>query len=53
MKKNYPENEEIERTFENSKFLNFKKGEKLRQLFLRNDVILLASVFEKIKKESV
>ena len=34
-------------------FLNFKNGEKLRQLYLRKDVILLASVFEKIKKKNL
>ena len=53
MKKDYPDNEEIERTIGNINFFDFKNGEELTQLFLGNDVSSLAGVFEKFKKVTV
>ena len=49
----YPDDEEIERTNEIIKTFNIKNGEELTQLFLKSDVSLLASVFEKFVKVSV
>ena len=50
--KKSPGNEEIERTEEISKLFDIKPGEELTQLFLKNDVILLTDVFEKLIKTS-
>ena len=45
--------EEIERTKENNKVFDDRNGEQLTQLFLKSDVFLPASVFEKFKKVSI
>ena len=46
LKNDYPDDNEIERTKEFiERILNFKNGEELTQLTLKNDVILLADIF--------
>ena len=53
LKNGYPDDEEIERTMDNIKRFNITNGEELTQIYLKNDVLLLACVFEKIVKASV
>ena len=50
LKNKCPDAEQIERTMENIKRFNIKKGEELTAIYLRSDVLLLADVFEKIFK---
>ena len=53
LKNDYPSDEELERTMNIFKRFNFKKGEKLTEIYLRSVVILLTCVFEKFIKVSV
>ena len=53
MKNKCPDDEEIERTKEIIRKVNFKNGEELTELYLKSDVLLLACVFEKFVKISV
>ena len=53
LKNDYPDDEEIERTKEFIERFNFKNGEKLTQLYLESDVLLLTCVFENFIKVSV
>ena len=53
LKKDYPNDEEIERTMEIIKLFNIKNGEELTEIYLKSDVLLLACVFEKFVKLSV
>ena len=53
LKNKCPDDEEIEITMVNIKKFNIKNGEKLTQLYLKSDVLLLACVFEKYIKISV
>ena len=48
LKKDYPDDEEIERTKEIIKRVNIKNGEELTQIYIKTDVLLVASVFEKL-----
>ena len=50
LKKDYPDDGEIERTREIIKLFNIKDGEELTRLFCKSDVILLADVMEKFVK---
>ena len=50
LKIDYPTDKEIERTKEVSKFFDIKIGKELTQLYLKSDVLVLTSVFEKIIK---
>ena len=52
LKNDYPDDKEIERTKEIIKLFNIKDGEELTRLYCKNDVILLADVFEKFVKVS-
>ena len=52
LKKDYPDDEEIERTKQIIKLFNIKSGKELTKLYLKSDVILLANIFEKIVKAS-
>ena len=52
LKKDYPDDDEIERTKEIIKLFNIKNGEELTKLYCKSDVILLADVFEKLIKVS-
>ena len=51
--KDYPSDEEMDRTKEIIKFLNMKNGEELTRLCLKSDVLLLACTFEKFIKVSI
>ena len=53
LKNKCPDDEEIERTKEIIKIFNIKNGEELTEIYLKSDVLLLASVFEKFIKVSV
>ena len=53
LKKDYPGDEEIERTKEIIKRFNNKNGEELTQVYLKSDVLILAGVLEKFVKVSV
>ena len=53
MKNNCPDDEEIERTKGIIKIFDIKNGEELTQIYLKNDVLFLACVFEKFIKVSV
>ena len=50
LKNDYPSDEEMKKTREIYKLNNNKNGTELKQLYLKSDVLLLASVFEKISK---
>ena len=52
MKNDYPDDSEIARIKENIKVFDIKKGEELTKIYLKNDIILLADVFEKFVKVS-
>ena len=53
MKNKCPDDEEIERTKEIIKRFDIKNGEKFTEIYLKNDVLLLACVFEKFLKVSI
>ena len=53
LKDKCPDDEEIERTKEFIKIFNIKNGEELTEIYLKSDVLLLASVSEKFTKVSV
>ena len=53
LKNECPDDREIERTMDNNKRFNIKIGEKITQLYLKSDVLLLACVFGKFIKISV
>ena len=53
MKNKYLDDGEIERTKEIIEKFNSKNGEELTEIYLKSDALLLACVFEKIKKVSV
>ena len=53
LKKDYPADEEIEKTKEFIKRFNIKNGEELTQIYLKSDVLLLTCVFDKFIKVSV
>ena len=50
LKNDYPSVKENERTKEIVELFDNKRGKKLTQLYIRNDVLLLACVFEKFIK---
>ena len=52
LKNKCPDDEEIERTKEIIKVFDIKNGEELTQIYLKSDVLLLTSVFEKFIKVS-
>ena len=52
LKKDYPDDDEIERTKEIIELFNIKDGGELTRLYCKSDVILLADVFEKFVKVS-
>ena len=52
LKNDHPSDEEIEKTKEISKLLNFENGEELKYLYLKSDVLLLTCVFKKFIKVS-
>ena len=53
LKNGYPDDDEIQRTKDIIEKFNIKNGEKLTQIYLKGDVLLLACVFEKFIKVSV
>ena len=53
LKNKCPDDKEIDRTREIIKKFNIINGEKLTQLYLKSDIILLADVFEKFIKISI
>ena len=53
LKNKCPSDEEKGRTKEIINLFNIEDGEKLTQLYLKSDVLLLACVFEKIMKVSI
>ena len=53
LKNKCPDDEEIKRTMDIIRRFNIKNGERLRQIYLKSDVLLLACVIEKIIKVSV
>ena len=53
LKNKCPDDEELERTMDFIEKFNIKIGEKLTDIYLKNDVSLLACVFEKYIKVSV
>ena len=53
LKNGYPDDEEIQRTMDIIKRFNFRNGEKLTEIYLKSDVLLLACVFEKFIKVSI
>ena len=53
LKNGYPDDEDIQRTMHMIEKFNNKNGEKLTQIYLKSDVLLLACVFEKFIKVSV
>ena len=53
LKNKCPDDKEIERTMDIIKRFNIKNGEKLTEIHLKSDVLLLACVFEKFIKASV
>ena len=53
LKNKCPDDEEIERTMDIIKRFDIQNGEKLTEIYLKSDVLLLAFVFEKFIKVSV
>ena len=53
LKNRYPDDKEIKRTKEIIERFNIKNGEKLTEIYLKSDVLLVTCVFEKYKKVSV
>ena len=53
LKNDYLDDEELKRTKPINKLFNIKNGEKLPQIYLKSDVLLLTCVSEKIIKVSV
>ena len=53
LKNKCPDDKEIERTMDIIKRFNIKNGEKLTEIYLKSDVLLLTCVFEKFIKVSV
>ena len=53
LKNKCPSDEKIKRTKDIIKKFNIKNGDKLTQLYLKSDVLLLACVFEMFKKVSI
>ena len=53
MKNGYPNDEEIQRTMDIIEKFNIKNGEKLTEIYLKSDVLLLACVFENFIKVSI
>ena len=53
LKTDYPDDKEIQQTMDIIKKINIRNGEELTRLYLKNDVLLLACVFEKFVKVSV
>ena len=53
LKNNCPDDKEIERTKEIIKKIDIKNGEKLTEIYLKSDVLLLTCVFEKFIKVSI
>ena len=53
LKKDYPDDEEIERTMNIIERFNIQNGEELTEIYLKSDVLLLACIFEKFIKVSV
>ena len=50
LKNGNPDDEELERTKEIIKLFNIENGEELTEIYLKSDVLLLACVFEKFRK---
>ena len=53
LKIGYPDDEESRRTTDIIKRFNIKNGEKLTEIYLKSDVLLLACVFENFMRVSV
>ena len=53
LKTGYPDDEVLQRTMEIIKKFNIKNGEKLTEIYLKSDVLLVACVFEKFIRVSV
>ena len=53
LKNDYPDDGEIQRTWDSVEKFNSRNGEELTEIYLKGDVLLLACVFEKFIKVSV
>ena len=53
LKKDYPDDEDIERSKEIIEKFNIENGEELTEIYVKSDVLLLACVFKNITKVSV